>query len=50
MPIRVNNYGEFHNQGLIEVVCNTIGSSLLVLNIQLELLHVCGPFLMVVIL
>jgi hypothetical protein len=36
--------------GLIEVVCNMVVTSLLVLNFQVELLQVCVPFMMVVIL
>jgi hypothetical protein len=49
MPIRVKNCGEGHNWGSTEAVNNMVGVSLLVLNIQVELLQVCGPFLMVVI-
>ena len=33
-----------------EEVCNNVGVSLLVLNFDMELLQVCGPFLMVIIL
>ena len=48
MPIEVKNYGEDDNRGPTDAVNKMIDISLIVLNIQVELLQVCGPFMMVV--
>jgi hypothetical protein len=50
VPTRVKNCGEGHNRGSNEAVNNTFNVSLLLLNIHVKLLLVCGPFLMEVIL
>jgi hypothetical protein len=50
MPTRVEHSGQRHDRWLTEAVCNIVGASLLVLNVQMELLQVCGPFLMAIVL
>ena len=50
MPTRVENSGYGHDQWSIEVVCNIIGATLLVLDVQMKLLQICGPLLMMIIL
>ena len=42
--------GYSHDGWSTEAVCNIIGASLFVLNVQMKLLQVCGPLLMVIIL
>ncbi len=49
MPTRVKQ-SRHHDQWSAEAVYNIIGATLLVLNFQMELLQVCGTFLMAVIL
>ena len=48
MPTRVENSGYGHDQWSAKVVCNIIGATLLVLDIQMKLLQICGPLLMVI--
>jgi hypothetical protein len=50
VPTGVEHSDQCHDWWSAEAVCNIIGVSLLVLNVQMELLQVCGPFLMVIIL
>jgi len=50
VPIRVEHSGLHHDQWLVEAVCNIVGSSLLVFNVQIELWKVCGPFLLAIVL
>jgi len=38
MSIRVENYGQCHNQGPIEAFFDMIGATLLVFDVQMELL------------
>ena len=50
MPTRVENDGERHDRWLAEAVCNIIGATLLVLDVQMKLLQICGPLLMAIVL
>ena len=50
VPTRVEHGGERHDWWSAEVVCNIIGATLLVLDVQMKLLQICGPLLMVIIL
>jgi hypothetical protein len=50
MPMGFKNYSEGHNWAPIEAINNMVGATLLVLNIQVELLQVCGPFMIAIIL
>ena len=50
MPTRVENGGYGHDRWSAEVVCNIIGATLLVLDVQMKLLQICGPLLMAIIL
>ena len=50
IPTRVEHGGYRHDQWLSEVVCNIIGASLLVLDVQVKLLQICGPLLMAIVL
>ena len=50
MHTRVEHSDQHHDWWSAKAICNIIGAALLVLNIQMELLQVCGPFLMVIIL
>ena len=50
VPIRVEHSDQHHDWWFAEAFCNIIGVTLLVLNVQMELLQVCGPFLMEIVL
>ena len=50
MPIRVEHSDQRHDQWLADTVNNIIGASLLILNVQMELLQIGGPFLTVIVL
>ena len=50
MPTRVEHGGERHDQWSAEAVYNIIGATLLVLDVQMKLLQICGPLLMEIIL
>jgi hypothetical protein len=50
MPTRVEHGGYRHDQWSSEAVYNIIGASLLVLDVQMKLLPICGPLLMVIVL
>ena len=50
MPIRVENGSYGHNRWSAEVVCNMIGATLLILDVQMKLLQICGPLLMAIVL
>ena len=50
MPIRVENDVYGHDRWSVEVVCNIIGATLLVLDVQMKFLQICGPLLMVIVL
>jgi hypothetical protein len=50
VPTRVEHGGYQHDRWLVEAVCNIIGVALIVLDIQMKLLHICGPLPMVIIL
>jgi hypothetical protein len=49
IPTRVEHDGYCHDRWSAEVVCNIIGAALLVLDVQMKLLHICGPLLMSII-
>ena len=48
VPTRVEHGG--YDRWSAEAICNIIGAALLVLDVQMELLQVCGPFMMVIVL
>jgi hypothetical protein len=50
VPARVEHGGYRHDWQSDEEVCNIIGATLLLLDVQMKLLHICGPLLMVIIL
>ena len=50
VPTGVEHNDQRRDWWFVEAVYNIIGVSLLVLNVQMELLQVCGPFLMAIIL
>ena len=50
MPTRVEHSGERHDQCSAEAVCNMIGATLIVLDVQMKLLQVCGQLLMAILL
>ena len=50
MPTRVEHSGQRHDWWSTEEVYNIFGASPLILNVQMELLQVCGPFLMAIVL
>ena len=50
VPTRVEHGGERHDRWSDEEVCNIIGATLLVLDVQMKLLQICGPLLMAIIL
>ena len=50
VPTRVEHGGYCHDQWLAEAVCNIIGVALLVLDVQMKLLQICGPLLMAIVL
>jgi hypothetical protein len=50
MSTKSEGYGQCHNQKLTKAICNSIGVSLLTLDVEVEVLKLLGPLLMVVIL
>jgi hypothetical protein len=50
VPTRVEHGGYCYNWWSTEAVCNIIGVSLLVLDVQMKLLQRCGPLMMVIVL
>ena len=50
VPTRVENGGEHHDRWSAEAVCNIIGATLLVIDVQMKLLQICGPLLMAIVL
>ena len=50
MPKRVENGGYGHDRWSAEAVCNIIGATLLVIDVQMKLLEICRPLLMAIIL
>ena len=50
MPTRVENGGECHDRWSAAEVCIIIGAALIVLDVQMKLLQICGPLLMAIIL
>ena len=50
VPIRVEHSDQCHHWWSIEATCNIMGAAILVLNVQMEMLQICGPFLMVIVL
>ena len=50
MPTRVEQSDKHHDQWSVEAVCNIIGSALLILDVQIKLLYICGSLLMVIVL
>ena len=50
VPTRVENCGYGHDRWSAEAVGNIIGATLLVLDVKMKLLQICGPLLMVIVL
>ena len=50
MPTSVENGGYGHDRWSAEAVCNIIGATLLILDVQIKLLQICGPLLMAIVL
>ena len=50
MPTRVENGGYGHDWWSVEAVCNIIGATVLVLDVKMKLLQICGPLLMAIVL
>jgi hypothetical protein len=50
MPTRVEHGGYHHDRWSVEAICNIIGAALLVLDVQMKLLQICGPLMMAIIL
>ena len=50
MATKVENSGQCCNRSLTGAICNMIGVSLLVFDIQMESLQICGTFFMAIIL
>ena len=50
VPTIVKHSSQYHDIWPFEVVCNIAGVAFLVINVQMELLQVCGPFLMAIVL
>jgi len=50
VAIRVENSSQCYNWALTEVVCNMIGATFFVFNVQVELLKICRQIQMVIIL
>jgi hypothetical protein len=46
---RFYHYGECHDRWSAEAISDTIGASCFILDVELELLQICGPLLMAVI-
>ena len=50
IPTREENSGYGHDQWSAEVVYNIIGATLLVLDVQMKFLQICGPLMMAIVL
>jgi hypothetical protein len=50
MPTRVEHDGYCHDRWSAEKIYNIIGVALLVLDVQMKLLQICGPLLMAIVL
>jgi hypothetical protein len=50
MPTRVEHSGYHHDRWSAEAICNIIGVALLVLDVQMNLLQICGPLLIAIVL
>ena len=50
MPTRVENGGYGHDWWSAKAIYNMIGATLLVLDVQMKLLRICGPLLMAIVL
>ena len=50
MPTRVENSGYGHDRWSAKAVCNIIGDALLVLDVKIKLLQICGPPLLAIVL
>jgi hypothetical protein len=50
MAARVYHHGVYHNWQSIEAISDMIGASCFILDVEVELLQVCGPLLMAIIL
>ena len=50
VPTIVEHGGYRHDRWSAKEVCNIIGASLLVLDVQMKLLQICGPLIMVIVL
>jgi hypothetical protein len=50
VAIRVENLGECHEWRSVEVISDSVGISYFILDVEVELLQVCGPLMMAIIL
>ena len=48
VPIGVKHSDQRHDRWLIEAMSDIIGASLLIINVQMELLQIGGPFFMAI--
>ena len=49
MATRIEHCGECHNWSSIEAINDSVGTSYFILDVEVELLQICGPILMAVI-
>jgi hypothetical protein len=50
MATRVYHHGECHDWRSVEAISDAIGTSCFIFDVEVELLQVCGPLLMAIIL
>jgi hypothetical protein len=50
MPIGMEHFGECRNERVAEAVNHMICAPCFILDVEMELLYVCGPLLMVIVL
>jgi hypothetical protein len=50
VAVRIEHFGEFHYWSSAEAINDSVGTSCFILDVEVELLQICGPLLMVVIL
>jgi hypothetical protein len=50
MDAIIKHYGEFHNWRSADSINDLVGTSCFILDVEVELLQICGPLLMLVIL
>jgi hypothetical protein len=48
MAARIEHSGECHDWRSAEAISDSVGTSCFILDVEVELLHICGPLLMAV--